>query len=77
MFQHRSAIFRESANTKVYKFRSEVLDLWFCVSRLPENGTSVSKHVVLILVIKYILLYAFVGRYIEYTVVHCMSSEPG
>jgi len=81
MFRHRSAIFREAANTEVHKSRIEVLDLWFCVSRLPEEGNSVSKYVVLTLTLKYILfviycilLYAFVVRYIEYTEMYCMGS---
>jgi hypothetical protein len=43
IFRHRSAIFRES--TKIKEHQSNTPRVIFCVNKLPEDGTSVPKHV--------------------------------
>jgi hypothetical protein len=78
MFRHRSAVFRESPNTKDHKYNIPLQVLIgfviLCVRRFPEDGSPVPKQVEVILIINCvivcILLSAFVGQYIEYTKMH-------
>jgi hypothetical protein len=52
MFRHRSAIFRESNETKRPKYVDWLVGLvLLCFTRLPEDGTEVTKHVGFILTI--------------------------
>ena len=64
MFRHRSAIFRESANTKDHKYNTPLQVLIgfviLCVRRFPEDGSPVPKHVDVILIVNCVLYLIFV-----------------
>jgi hypothetical protein len=62
MFRHRSALFRQSIETKEHKSNTPIQVLVFLsFIRLPEKGTPLPKHVEVILTMNCILLGAFGG----------------
>jgi len=77
-FWHQSANFRKPTNTKDHKSRQSVGFGILCVRRLPEDGSLVLKHVVVILIINCfmncILLSVFIGQYTKHKKMHKMSN---